>query len=64
MQGYILIYLWLLICGVVAHYSGRQTTLATLCMAMAETIAPAKVVVKVEHMRSVAAIFRRIHIHV
>ena len=37
--------------GVVAYYSGRQTTVA-LCTAMAETIALAKLVVKVKHMRA------------
>ena len=37
--------------AVVAYYSGRQTTVA-LCTAMAETIALAKVVVKVKHMRA------------
>jgi hypothetical protein len=36
--------------GVVAYYSGRQTTVA-LCTAMAETIALAKLVVKIKHMR-------------
>ena len=35
--------------GVVAYYSGRQSTVA-LCTAMAETIALAKLVVKVKHM--------------
>ena len=37
--------------GVVAYFSGRQTTVA-LCTAMAETIALAKVVVKVKHTRA------------
>jgi hypothetical protein len=37
--------------GVVAYYSGRQSTVA-LCTAMAETIALAKPVVKVKHMRA------------
>ena len=37
--------------GVVAYYSGRQSTVA-LCTAMAETIALAKLVVKVKHMRA------------
>jgi hypothetical protein len=37
--------------GVVAYYSGRQTTVA-LCTAMAETIALAKLVVKIKHMRA------------
>jgi hypothetical protein len=36
--------------GVVAYYSGRQSTVA-LCTAMAETIALAKLVVKIKHMR-------------
>ena len=35
--------------GVVAYYSGRQSTVA-LCTAMAETIALGKLVVKVKHM--------------
>ena len=35
--------------GVVAYYSGRQSTVA-LCTAIAETIALAKLVVKVKHM--------------
>ena len=35
--------------GVIAYYSGRQSTLA-LCTAMAETIALAKLEVKVKHM--------------
>ncbi len=38
--------------GVVAYYSGRQSTVA-LCTAMAETIALAKLVVKVKHMRAI-----------
>ena len=38
--------------GVVAYYSGRQTTTA-LCTAMAETIALTKVTVKVKHMRNI-----------
>jgi hypothetical protein len=38
--------------GVVAYYSGRQSTIA-LCTAMAETIALTKLVVKVKHMRAV-----------
>ncbi len=37
--------------GVVAYYFGRQSTVA-LCTAMAETIALAKLVVKVKHMRA------------
>jgi hypothetical protein len=37
--------------GVVAYYSGRQSIVA-LCTAMAETIALAKLVVKVKHMRA------------
>ena len=37
--------------GVVAYYSGRQSTVA-LCTAMAETIALAKLVVKIKHMRA------------
>jgi hypothetical protein len=37
--------------GVVAYYSGRQTTVA-LCTAMAETIALAILVVKIKHMRA------------
>ena len=41
----------LMIGGVVAYYSGRQTTVA-LCTAIAETIALAKLVVKVKHMRA------------
>jgi hypothetical protein len=36
--------------GVMAYYSGRQSTVA-LCTAMAETIALAKLVVKVRYMR-------------
>jgi hypothetical protein len=36
---------------VVAYYSGRQSTVA-LCTAMAETIALAKLVVKVKHTRA------------
>ncbi len=36
--------------GVVAYYSGRQSTVA-LCTAMAETIALAKSVVKIKRMR-------------
>ncbi len=38
--------------GVVACYSGRQSTVA-LCTAMAETIAPAKIVVKLKNMRAI-----------
>jgi hypothetical protein len=38
--------------GVVAYYSGRQSTIA-LCTAMAETIALTKLVVKVKHMRAI-----------
>jgi hypothetical protein len=38
--------------GVVAYYSGRQSTVA-LCTAMAETIALAKIVVKIKHMRAI-----------
>ena len=38
--------------GVVAYYSGRQSTVA-LCTAMAETIALTKLVVKVKHMRAI-----------
>ena len=37
--------------GVVAYYSGRQSIVA-LCTAMAETIALAKLVVKIKHMRA------------
>ncbi len=37
---------------VVAYYSGRQSTVA-LCTAMAETIALAKIVVKIKHMRAI-----------
>jgi hypothetical protein len=36
--------------GVVVYYSGRQSTVA-LCKAMAETIAMAKLVVRIKHMR-------------
>jgi hypothetical protein len=36
--------------GVVAYYSGRHSTVA-LCTAMAETIALAKLVVKIKHIR-------------
>jgi hypothetical protein len=36
--------------GVVAYYSGGQSTVA-LCTAMAETFALAKLVVKIKHMR-------------
>ena len=38
--------------GVVAYYSGRQSTVA-LCTAMAETIALAKLAVKIKHMRAI-----------
>jgi hypothetical protein len=38
--------------GVVAYYSGRQSTVA-LCTAMAETVALAKLVVKVKHIRAI-----------
>jgi hypothetical protein len=38
--------------GVVAYYSGRQSTVA-LCTAMAETIALAKIVVKIKNMRAI-----------
>jgi hypothetical protein len=38
--------------GVVAYYSGRQSTIA-VCTAMAETIALTKLVVKVKHMRAI-----------
>ncbi len=38
--------------GVVAYYSGRQSTVA-LCTAMAELIALAKIVVKLKHMRAI-----------
>ncbi len=44
--------------GVVAYYSGRQSTVA-LCTAMAETIALAKLVVKVKHMRALIAMQAR-----
>ncbi len=37
--------------GMAAYYSGSQTTVA-LCTAMAETIALAKLVVQVKHMRA------------
>ena len=37
--------------GVIAYYSGRQSTVA-LCTAMAETLALAKLAVKVKHMRA------------
>ena len=37
--------------GVVAYYSGRQSTVA-LCKVMAETIALAKLVVKIKHIRA------------
>jgi hypothetical protein len=37
--------------GVIAYYAGRQSTVA-LCTAMAETLALAKLVVKVKHMRA------------
>ena len=37
--------------GVVAYYSGKQSTVE-LCTAMAETIALAKLVVKVKHTRA------------
>jgi hypothetical protein len=56
MQGHISFYFWVhdsdeWWCGtVVAYYSGRQSTVA-LCTAMAETIALAKLVVKIKHMR-------------
>ncbi len=38
--------------GVVAYYSGRQSTVA-LCTAMAETIALAKIVVKIKYIRAI-----------
>ncbi len=41
----------LMIGGVVAYYSGRQTTVA-LCTVMTETIALAKLVGKIKHMRA------------
>ena len=44
-------YIVLLNGGPIAYYSGRQTTTA-LCTAMAETIALAKLVVKVKHLRA------------
>ena len=40
--------------GVVAYYSGRQSIVA-LCTAMAETIALAKLDVKVKHMRALSS---------
>jgi hypothetical protein len=40
--------------GVVAYYSGRQSTVALLvCTAMAETSALAKIVVKIKHMSAI-----------
>ena len=44
-------YVALLNGGPVAYYSGRQSTVA-LCTAMAETIALAKLVVKIKHLRA------------
>ncbi len=44
-------YVILINSGVGAYYSGRQSTVA-LCTGMAETIALAKLVVKVKHMRA------------
>jgi hypothetical protein len=44
-------YMILMNSGVVEYYSGRQSTVS-LCTAMAETIAVAKLVVKVKHMRA------------
>jgi hypothetical protein len=38
--------------GVVAYYSGRNLTV-TLCTAMAETIARAKIVLKIKHKRPI-----------
>ena len=38
--------------GVVVYYSGKQSTVA-LCTALAKTIALAKLVVKVKHMRAI-----------
>jgi hypothetical protein len=38
--------------GVVAYYSGRHSTVA-LCTAMAATIALAKIVVKIKHMKAI-----------
>jgi len=49
-SGYIILMI-LMNGGVVAYYSGRQSIMA-LCTAMAETIALAKLVVKVKHMRA------------
>ena len=43
------LYMILMNGGVVAYYSGRQSTVA-LCTAMAETIALATLEVKVKHM--------------
>ena len=43
--------------GVVAYYSGRQSFVA-LCTAIAETIALAKLVVKVKHMRALLHILQ------
>jgi hypothetical protein len=48
-------YMILMNSGAVACYSGRQSTVA-LCTAMAETIALAKLVVKVKHMRALCLI--------
>ena len=45
-------YLVVLNGGVVDYYSGRQTTTA-LCTAMAETIALAKLVVKIKYLRAI-----------
>ncbi len=50
-------YMILMNSGVVAYYSGRQSTVA-LCTATAETIALAKLVVKVKNMR--ALVFDRL----
>jgi hypothetical protein len=44
-------YIVLLNGGPIAYYSGRQTTTA-LCTAMAETIALAKLVVEIKHLRA------------
>ena len=44
-------YVVLLNGGPIAYYSGRQSTVA-LCTAMAETIALAKLVVKIKHLRA------------
>jgi hypothetical protein len=38
--------------GIVAYYSGRQSTVV-LCTAMAETMALAKIAVKIKHMRAI-----------